>query len=316
MRKEYASRLTKKELINQGITDITKDGKVFRNCQEVSLQQNKQGYLTFYIYDKDEQGNKIKVPCNRDIKYTNKDGTEKVCNIETYTYKLTTIGVHRAVWAWYYGEVPQGLVIDHINNNKQDNRLENLQLLTQGANVMKEREFSTKEIKCRLNVSRSFYENKLFKAIEACREAQINHDAEAYHKARCLKYMACARLRYYDSHLEEAEMNLEKKRLEEEAIKLKKTLQLKKKSEETALKDARALDSLQRKALTIYKNWFKFNQNKPMWHQLCTVEKAWITLSADKKEEIFKKLENNFPQVIKEHELTSQSSATVYRATK
>jgi len=33
--------------------------------------------------------------------------------------------VHRLVWLWHYGEMPQQ-VIDHINHNKADNRVENL----------------------------------------------------------------------------------------------------------------------------------------------------------------------------------------------
>ena len=280
MNKNYASRLTKKELIENGITNITKDGKVFRNGQEIHLSENKAGYLVFPIYDKDEQGNKIKIPCNRNVKYTNKDGTKKVCNVETYSYKVNMIGVHRAMWAWYFNEVPQGLVVDHIDNNKQNNTLENLQLLTQGANVMKEREFSTKEIKCRLNVPRSFYENKLFKAIEACKEAQLNHDAEAYNKARGLKYMACARLRYYDSHLEEAERIL----TEQEQDKIAKAL-----ASEAYHKRAREKNLLKR-----WKKLFKEVKYTAMWREIILVEKAWDTLSANKKEEIFQKLKNRF----------------------
>jgi len=280
-RKEYASRLTKKELIDNGITEITKDGKVFRNGQKINLSKNKSGYLTFPIYDKDEHGNKIKISCNRDFKYKNKDGAEKVRNVETYVYKFATIGVHRAMWAWFYNEVPQGLVVDHIDNNKQNNTLENLQLLTQGANVMKEREFSTREIKCRLNVPRSFYEDKLFKAIEACREAQLNHDAEAYHKARGLKYMACARLRYYDSHLEEAEKILQ----EQEQDRIAKAL-----ASEAYHKRAKEKNLLKR-----WKKLFKEIKYTAMWREMVLVEKAWDTLSANKKEEIFQKLENKFP---------------------
>lgn len=281
MNKIYASKLTKEELIENGITDITTDGKVFRNGQEIHLSKNKSGYLVFSIYEKDEYGNKIKIPCNRDFNYTNKDGTEKVCNVDTYVYRYATIGVHRAMWAWYFNEVPQGLVVDHIDNNKQNNTLENLQLLTQGANVMKEREFSTKEIKCRLNVPRSFYENKLFKAIEACKEAQLNHDTEAYNKARGLKYMACARLRYYDSHLEEAERIL----TEQEQDRVAKAL-----ASEAYHKRAREKNLLKR-----WKKLFKELKYTAMWREIILVEKVWDTLSANKKEEIFQKLKNRFP---------------------
>jgi hypothetical protein len=34
--------------------------------------------------------------------------------------------VHRLVYAAYYGEIPEGVVIDHVNRKKTDNKLENL----------------------------------------------------------------------------------------------------------------------------------------------------------------------------------------------
>lgn len=42
--------------------------------------------------------------------------------------------VHRFVWECFHGMIPDGKVIDHINNNKEDNRLSNLQLMTQQEN--------------------------------------------------------------------------------------------------------------------------------------------------------------------------------------
>ena len=45
--------------------------------------------------------------------------------------------VHRIVWTAKHGIIPEGYVIDHINNNRQDNRIENLQLLTPAENSTK-----------------------------------------------------------------------------------------------------------------------------------------------------------------------------------
>jgi len=48
--------------------------------------------------------------------------------------------VHRIVWIAEHGIIPDGYVIDHINNDKADNRIANLQLLTATENSTKARQ--------------------------------------------------------------------------------------------------------------------------------------------------------------------------------
>lgn len=45
-------------------------------------------------------------------------------------YKGKRIDEHRLVWTKSNGEIPKGYVIHHINGNKKDNRLENLEMMT------------------------------------------------------------------------------------------------------------------------------------------------------------------------------------------
>ena len=41
---------------------------------------------------------------------------------------------HRIIWTMINGVIPKGICIDHINNNEGDNRIENLQLITNEKN--------------------------------------------------------------------------------------------------------------------------------------------------------------------------------------
>ncbi len=57
------------------------------------------------------------------------------------TYRTTTVKgvrvlVHRIVWEKAYGPIPDGMVIDHINGVRYDNRLENLRCITQRSNLL------------------------------------------------------------------------------------------------------------------------------------------------------------------------------------
>ena len=41
---------------------------------------------------------------------------------------------HRYIWTQHYGDIPPNMTIDHINGKKDDNRIENLQLLSHKQN--------------------------------------------------------------------------------------------------------------------------------------------------------------------------------------
>lgn len=53
-----------------------------------------------------------------------------------YTYKDgKEVLTHRLVWEEAHGPIPEGHDIDHINGNRQDNRLENLRPATREQNM-------------------------------------------------------------------------------------------------------------------------------------------------------------------------------------
>ena len=60
-----------------------------------------------------------------------------LCGVRKYGGRKETYSVHRFVWECFNGLIPEGKVIDHINDDKQDNRLCNLQLVTHQENNKK-----------------------------------------------------------------------------------------------------------------------------------------------------------------------------------
>lgn len=200
----YAKRLTKEELIKNGIEIKVKDGhlKIYRNGQECKLYKTPEyytcpkinykkkrkvvPYFTIAVYATDDQGNRIK--------YYNNYQYNK------WAYKSNFITVQRVVWAWYKGEVPAGMIVDHINNKHDeldDYLIEKLQLLTPMENIHKDSNKNYNRIlKCSLKKPLSYYEEKLAKAFELY-QASIGLERRKYNND-CARYKA--NIRYWKLH--------------------------------------------------------------------------------------------------------------------
>ena len=63
------------------------------------------------------------------LRYTDRHGYKRI-NLQGNTY-----GVHLLVWRAFKGEIPKKMQIDHINGIRDDNRLENLRLVSGSENM-------------------------------------------------------------------------------------------------------------------------------------------------------------------------------------
>ena len=91
----------------------------------------------FSNYASNKNGDIINVKTKKNIKMINCNGY--LC-FNIYDKKLEKPKVyyqHRFVYEVFRGPIPRWFEVDHINENKYDNRLKNLQLLTHKQNVIK-----------------------------------------------------------------------------------------------------------------------------------------------------------------------------------
>lgn len=118
-------KLTKQDLMDLGVTEVTKDGRVFIGDIEMQpviaskpSRYKVMHYRLINFYDKNQ--------------YRVKKAYRAVNSAGTRCFVLS-----RVIWAWHYGECPANMDVDHINDDSLDDRLENYQLLTRKENLAK-----------------------------------------------------------------------------------------------------------------------------------------------------------------------------------
>ena len=89
--KKYAKELTKEYLDKCGV------GKVEINPED----------QTIILYNKYDRPLTVSV---------NNQGYRTINLFDPEYNKINTFGLHRAIYAWVYDSVPEGMVVDHINN--------------------------------------------------------------------------------------------------------------------------------------------------------------------------------------------------------
>lgn len=222
MRQTYATHLTRDYLEFLGITEVTEDGRIFTKNGEVTPYPRKDGYTQIVLYSPTLR--QTIAPEER----TNTSGQISLCT-------------HRVVYVWFNRIQPDGMIIHHKDKNRANNCISNLELETPKNNIWMDRVHDIREIPCKLNRLRSYYEEKLAKYEVLYATAKENHNANEAHKQRANIAQTKARLRYYDNHKQEVnEMTEYKKDLME---------------------------------LASWKKFFKEQGNKRLWHECITIEK-------------------------------------------
>ena len=121
----YCKKLTKQELLDAGFTSaeyIDNQWRVFRRWRKNNSKE------------KIDTEIKVTLACGK-----HKYRPDKYYHKITYSFnrKAINIPLSRFIYVWFKGDIPDGYVVDHINNDSFDNRPENLQLLTVGDNLKK-----------------------------------------------------------------------------------------------------------------------------------------------------------------------------------
>lgn len=178
----YAKQLTKEYLMSLGITEITEDGEhIFKGDKEVTQHTHKDGYKRVTLYDKE---------------------------LHQMLYPLTkcsscgqlVFGVHRIVYAWFHGIANSELVIDHIDNNKANNNINNLQELTPTQNICKNKVINQNLRPCNMHKSRKFYEDKLNELLAKYEAAKQLKDGKLVHTLRNKLAYCRDNIRYWDAN--------------------------------------------------------------------------------------------------------------------
>lgn len=98
----------------------------------------------YFAYDKDTGGiiripgqvNSLGRPVNKGVNkpVAGRDAEGYLRTWVVYGGKQHNIKAHQLAWALHYGKWPVG-IIDHINRNKSDNRIENLRIVNENVNA-------------------------------------------------------------------------------------------------------------------------------------------------------------------------------------
>ena len=239
----FNTGLSRQYLEYLGITEITEDGRVYKGDKELTASPEGSGYKLIQPYDKEGK-------------------------------KQRSIYTHRAVYAWFHGYIPPKMMLDHRDGNRYNNSIDNLRLATAAENnANRHNKAGTYEMRCSMKYPRAHYE-AMIDTLKAMPKSQYTATRISHLRAK---------LRYWDSHAQEYEEYLAKKKAEE-CLKEQKT-------------DAKRLSEA-RIRLKFCAKKYKELGNKALWHSMNNVAKNASLLPIDKLEKIAQKHFDNLAKIV------------------
>lgn len=166
----YLKARTKEDLLEAGVVSVSEDGKeiLYKPSKHLDVVKKAPQYL-----DK-----------------------EHYYHVRIGNFQMAS---HRLIYIWFKGEIPEKYCVDHIDDDKQNNNIKNLQILTWPENIKKNRKVSkqgTRLTPCSMKRPREYYEEKVKHYLELWKEDKKY--ATSLSESR-------ARLRYWDLHRDEYE---------------------------------------------------------------------------------------------------------------
>jgi hypothetical protein len=98
-------------------------------------------------------------------------GTIDYTGYKRTKYKNKTTLCHRLVYVWHHGDIPDHFHVDHIDHNRANNRIENLQAITPYENFIKKKPNSNKR---RMSVDQ-YHTEVLERLLSLYRELPLEH---------------------------------------------------------------------------------------------------------------------------------------------
>lgn len=178
----YAREITKEYLKSLGLEHVSEDGNTFivkgKQVKTFRTYSGNRPYENLQLYDTD-----LRFSCPKEERSSS---TGQV-----------RIGAHVANYVWNVADKPQGLVVDHIDNNSLNNHVSNLQLLTPRENVNKEKDRPPRTVQMPKYITEEEILRKLEGYESAYEQAKKDHDADGAHKLRSYISLWRAKHRQY-----------------------------------------------------------------------------------------------------------------------